>query len=305
MLRMRRPGSCCHTLINLYGYAWIYATVQFILMVCVAYTFRYLQPHLTGIIYASLATFVGFGGPMCFTHIFLKWRESNEHRETQRRRRFKCAYVAKLELEQGNSSYLGLRKTYRLSLKNDMPPRDKVDDDFHNLGYVETEFLAIVVDDIFTSQTALSYESKSDKDNDNNEINIIQSSRDKLNTQRSNMLLEKSKDKIDKIFDKESFVMELKGKLVSGNGYDVLECFNLCTNLIDFLDMALPPRDQRHRMLMEHRDAQGNVMFTSRDCRRLFNIRGPLVHELILEFFSTFKFVKAVLELDTAKALQF
>nr|GEX04816.1 hypothetical protein [Tanacetum cinerariifolium] len=56
--------------------------------------------------------------------------------------------------------------------------------------------------------------------------------------------------------------------------------------------MALPPRDQRHRMLMEHRDAQGNVMFTSRDCRRLFNIRGPLVHELILEFFSTFKFGK-------------
>nr|GEY62457.1 hypothetical protein [Tanacetum cinerariifolium] len=32
---------------------------------------------------------------------------------------------------------------------------------------------------------------------------------------------------------------------------------------------------------------------------------GPLVHELILEFFSTFKFGKAVLELDTARALQF
>nr|GEW72606.1 hypothetical protein [Tanacetum cinerariifolium] len=74
------------------------------------------------IIYALLATFVGFGGPMCFTYIFLKWMGSNQHRETQRWRR--------------------------------------VDDDFHKLRSVETEFSAIVVDDIFTSQTALSYESK-------------------------------------------------------------------------------------------------------------------------------------------------
>nr|GEX81088.1 RING/U-box superfamily protein [Tanacetum cinerariifolium] len=39
-------------------------------------------------------------------------------------------------------------------------PTFRVDDDFHNLRSVETKFLAIVVDDIFTSQTALSYESK-------------------------------------------------------------------------------------------------------------------------------------------------
>nr|GEY41985.1 hypothetical protein [Tanacetum cinerariifolium] len=99
------------------------------------------------------------------------------------------------------------------------------------------EIAIYVVDDIFTSHTALSYESKSDKDNDHKEIDIIQSSRD--------------------------------------------------------------------RMLIEHRDAQGQIMLTSRDWRRLFDIRGPLVYELILEFFSTFRFGKAVLELDTAGALQF
>ncbi|GJR27637.1 hypothetical protein Tco_1103869 [Tanacetum coccineum] len=38
------------------------------------------------------------------------------------------------------------------------------------------------------------------------------------------------------------------------------------------------------RMLMEHRDAQGVSLFSSRAWRRLFDIRGPLVHELILEF---------------------
>nr|GEV12329.1 hypothetical protein [Tanacetum cinerariifolium] len=39
------------------------------------------------------------------------------------------------------------------------------------------------------------------------------------------------------------------------------------------------------RMLMEHRDAQGQSVLTSQAWRRLFDIRGPLVHELILKFF--------------------
>ncbi|GKE93493.1 hypothetical protein Tco_1574588, partial [Tanacetum coccineum] len=91
--------------------------------------------------------------------------------------------------------------------------------------------------------------------------------------------------------------------------------------------MALPPRDQRHqylryeglqytdadiadfetstRILMEHKDAQGQSVFTSRAWKRLFDIRGPLVHKLILEFFSTFRFGEAMTDLDTAEALQF
>ncbi|GJS56815.1 hypothetical protein Tco_0651599 [Tanacetum coccineum] len=59
------------------------------------------------------------------------------------------------------------------------------------------------------------------------------------------------------------------------------------------------------RMLMKHRDAQGQSVFTSRAWRRLFDIRGLLVYELILEFFSTFRFGEAVTDLDTAGALQF
>ncbi|GJT23210.1 hypothetical protein Tco_0893147 [Tanacetum coccineum] len=54
--------------------------------------------------------------------------------------------------------------------------------------------------------------------------------------------------------------------------------------LSDLMDKVLSAR-----MLMEHRDAQGQSVFTSRAWRRLFNIRGPLVHELILEFFITFR----------------
>ncbi|GKA78416.1 hypothetical protein Tco_0784953, partial [Tanacetum coccineum] len=56
---------------------------------------------------------------------------------------------------------------------------------------------------------------------------------------------------------------------------------------------------------MEHMDAQGQSVLASQAWRWLFNIRGPLVHELILEFFNTFRFRDAVLDLDTAGALQF
>ncbi|GJU77883.1 hypothetical protein Tco_1274953 [Tanacetum coccineum] len=57
--------------------------------------------------------------------------------------------------------------------------------------------------------------------------------------------------------------------------------------------MALPPRDQRHqylRMLMEHRDDGGVVLFTSQEWERVFETRGPLVRELILEFLITLRF---------------
>ena len=58
-------------------------------------------------------------------------------------------------------------------------------------------------------------------------------------------------------------------------------------------------------LVMEHMDADGVVVFSSRVWRRLFNIRGPLVREYILEFFSTFRFGDTIAELDTAEALQF
>ncbi|GJZ25215.1 hypothetical protein Tco_0562674, partial [Tanacetum coccineum] len=59
------------------------------------------------------------------------------------------------------------------------------------------------------------------------------------------------------------------------------------------------------RMTIEHRDEAGVSVFTSRTWRRMFDIRGPLVHELILEFFSTFRFGQAILDLDTPGTLQF
>ncbi|GKD37264.1 hypothetical protein Tco_1257471, partial [Tanacetum coccineum] len=100
--------------------------------------------------------------------------------------------------------------------------------------------------------------------------------------------------------------------------------------------MALPPREQRHRFLryegleytdsdiadfesrleriytreihrvvMEHRDEAGVVVFTSQGWRRLFDTRGPLVWELILEFLSTLRFGEVLPDLDAPGTIQF
>ncbi|GKB19593.1 hypothetical protein Tco_0853516 [Tanacetum coccineum] len=58
-------------------------------------------------------------------------------------------------------------------------------------------------------------------------------------------------------------------------------------------------------MLMEHRDKAGVSVFTSKAWRRMLDIRGLLVYELILEFFSMFRFGLAILDLDTLGTLQF
>ncbi|GKC00846.1 hypothetical protein Tco_0986982 [Tanacetum coccineum] len=59
------------------------------------------------------------------------------------------------------------------------------------------------------------------------------------------------------------------------------------------------------KLRMEHIDAQGQIMFINHAWRRLFEIHRPLVHELMLEFFSTYRISDIVLELDVADTLCF
>ncbi|GJW20403.1 hypothetical protein Tco_0031025 [Tanacetum coccineum] len=56
---------------------------------------------------------------------------------------------------------------------------------------------------------------------------------------------------------------------------------------------------------MDHTWADGQVEFASRAWRKLFEIREPLVRELILEIFSKCKIAQRVLDLDTLDTLQF
>ncbi|GJR03758.1 hypothetical protein Tco_0526742 [Tanacetum coccineum] len=59
------------------------------------------------------------------------------------------------------------------------------------------------------------------------------------------------------------------------------------------------------RLGMRHKGAKGLVVFTSHALRRLFDIRRSLVRELMLEFFSTYRFDDLILDLDTDVVLSF
>ncbi|GJY64565.1 hypothetical protein Tco_0466025 [Tanacetum coccineum] len=238
----------------------------------------------------------------------------------------------------------------------------RVDDDLHNLSSVEAEFPAIVINDAVAPQDELQCKSQvSTPVNDEIDFRI---SLDESDDEDYTILFNKN------LFSyKMIFVNDLKTD--SENDYEkvltsipshepAINCFDDLDFFADFenANMALPPREQRHRflryegmefpdtdivnfkgrlarihrrkvspnstlifnfgglpdlmaeglsgrMLMEHRDEVGVSVFTSRAWRRMFDIRGPLVHGLILEFFSTFRFGQAILDLDTPRTLQF
>ncbi|GJX82416.1 hypothetical protein Tco_0331897 [Tanacetum coccineum] len=128
------------------------------------------------------------------THVMTKWKGDvvmmGDFNEVRKKAvRFGSVFNVQVIIEYLNSSYLGLRKKYRLSLKNDMSPRDKMDnpnitmeeyikleeekarrhgkvynwetakygkiwydEDVHDLRSAETEFPAIVFNDELSSK---------------------------------------------------------------------------------------------------------------------------------------------------------
>ncbi|GJS35893.1 hypothetical protein Tco_0534275 [Tanacetum coccineum] len=208
--------------------------------------------------------------------------------------------------------------------------------------YDEEEQNVLYFNDLFPFNIIRPDDLKSENDNDDNDIDIIQSSEGDEIIQGLNVLSETSQDKINKTFRTRSFVINLKVKIMIWNYYANEMLFYLIMNL--YVPFCIPFDPKRYykdgdsaimlrrpiygsstmvqvfdfgglsdlmdeglsaRMLMEHKDAQEVSLFTSRAWRQLFDIRGLLVHELILEFFCTFRFGQAILDLDTPRALQF
>ncbi|GJW98691.1 hypothetical protein Tco_0180499 [Tanacetum coccineum] len=142
------------------------------------------------------------------------------------------------------------------------------DEYIHDLRSVESEFPAIAFNDEVSSEKTLSLSEYDEEErnilyfNDLFPFNIIRL--DDLKSEKDN----------------------------DDNNIDIIQSSE---------DMApLPPCEQRYlflRMVMEHRDDAGVVVFTSRAWGRLFNTRGPLVWELILEFLSTLRFGEFILAL--------
>nr|GEX92569.1 putative reverse transcriptase domain-containing protein [Tanacetum cinerariifolium] len=80
------------------------------------------------------------------------------------------------------------------------------------------------------------------KDNDDNEIDMIQSSRGNENTQESNKLLEASHDKINKVFIMKCFVIVLNVNIMAWNYLVNGMLFNLIKNLNVSFGISFDPK---------------------------------------------------------------
>nr|GEU35705.1 putative ribonuclease H-like domain-containing protein [Tanacetum cinerariifolium] len=184
--------------------------------------------------------------------------------------------------------------------------------------YGEEEQNVLYYNDLFPFNIICLDDLKSEKDNDNNDVDIIQPFEENEITHESTMFFETCHNEITKNLRIRCFVINLNVKIVICKYYTNRMLFHLIMNLCvplgilfntkryykdgDYAKILRRPRyegleytdlniaDFESRMAMEHRDEAGVVVFTSQAWGRLFGTRGPLVWELILEFLSTLRF---------------
>ncbi|GKF08438.1 hypothetical protein Tco_0042662, partial [Tanacetum coccineum] len=86
----------------------------------------------------------------------------------------------------------------------------------------------------------------------------------------------------------------------------IYDCGIHRVQVVDFQGMPELVRDGLFtRMRMEHRNDASVVVSTSRAWGRMFDTRGPLVRELILEFLSTLRFGEVLLDFDAPGTIQY
>ncbi|GJV76478.1 hypothetical protein Tco_1508062 [Tanacetum coccineum] len=129
--------------------------------------------------------------------------------------------------------------------------------------YDEVEQNTLYFNDLFPFNIIYPDDLKLGKDNDDNEVDIIQSSGGNVNTQGHKKFLEASYDKINKVFIMEDFVMELNVNIVAWNYLVNGMLLNLIKNL--YVPFGIPFDPKRYykdgvytRMLLRPR----HVFFT-------------------------------------------
>ncbi|GJR30124.1 hypothetical protein Tco_1106356 [Tanacetum coccineum] len=128
--------------------------------------------------------------------------------------------------------------------------------------YDEVEQSILYFSDLFPFNIVYPDDQKSDKGNDENEIDMIQSSRGNENT---NKLLKESHDKIRKIFIMGSFVMELNENIVAWNHFVNGILFNLIKNLYVPFGILFDPKRIGDEMGL---DVAGTLCFQLAGVRR-------------------------------------
>ncbi|GKB23264.1 hypothetical protein Tco_0862665 [Tanacetum coccineum] len=110
--------------------------------------------------------------------------------------------------------------------------------------YDEVEQNILYFNDLFPFNIIYPDDQKLDKDNNDNEIDMIRSSRGNENTQGLNKLLEESHDKINKVFIMKIFVMKLNVNIVAWNYFVNEMLFNLIKNL--YVPFGIPFDPKRY-----------------------------------------------------------
>ncbi|GKB42140.1 hypothetical protein Tco_0887082 [Tanacetum coccineum] len=111
--------------------------------------------------------------------------------------------------------------------------------------YDEEEQNVVYFNDLFPLNIIYPNDLKSDKDNDDDEIDIIQSSGGNvinIDTKGSNKLLETSHDRIRKIYNVRSFIMELKVNIMGWNYLNNWMPLNLIKNLYVSIGIPFDPK---------------------------------------------------------------
>ncbi|GJW40261.1 hypothetical protein Tco_0066106 [Tanacetum coccineum] len=160
--------------------------------------------------------------------------------------------------------------------------------------YDEVEQNVLYFNDLFSFNMIHPDDLKSDKDSDDNKIDIIQSSRGNVNTQGQKKFLEASHDKINKIFNVESFIVELKVNIVTWNYLVNGMLLNLIKNLYVPFGIPFDPKRAIRHMALQPRDLKHQYL----------RYEGLQYTDADIADFET-RFGEAVLDLDTVGALLF
>ncbi|GJT40942.1 hypothetical protein Tco_0940807 [Tanacetum coccineum] len=173
---------------------------------------------------------------------------------------------------------------------------DESDDDDYTFTYDENSF----------SYKLISFNDlKPDSGTDNDKINVELSSEDipieLLRTAVIDANIDTHSHEFDEDFEMSHDIPDFEerlGRIFSKQMHRL--------HVLDF-DALTEDMDQAitARLKMDHIRGDRQVVFSSHAWRRLFEIRGPLVRKLILEFFSTCRFADCVLDLDVVGTLQF
>ncbi|GKB53762.1 hypothetical protein Tco_0904515 [Tanacetum coccineum] len=180
----------------------------------------------------------------------------------------------------------------------------------------EDEQKILYFDEIFSFNATFPNNLESDKDDDDDKIDITQLSRRNIiniDAKRSNKLLEANMAPLPSRDQRYPWLMYQ----VEGYAKDIMHSYEQrletiwgrSVNQVHILDFVGLTEEIRHnlgdRLRIVYTRDEGYELFTSHAWRRLFEIRAPLVQEFILEFFSTCRMSDTEMGLDVAGTLCF